>query len=181
MDHRSSWLPFSIGFSDLLLPQRRMRDIVANLSDNLGGRVPEFIFMLTRDDQTIADAREVYASVADCGITHVGCEDVGLPSDELAALLDEIRANGHTTYLEVVSETEEDTLRSARVAAEIGPDYLIGGTVIEPIQRIPHGPPIRFCPYVGTIIDPPCLLRGTIDAICDDARRAEQLGVEGIN
>ena len=158
-----------------------MRDIVANLSDNLGGRVPEFIFMLTRDDETIADAREVYASVADCGITHVGCKDVGLPREELAALLGEIRANGHTTYLEVVSETEDDTLRSAQVAAEIGPDYLIGGTVIEPIQRILDGTPIRFCPYVGEIVDHPCLLRGTIDAICEDARRVEQLGVEGIN
>jgi thiamine monophosphate synthase len=151
------------------------------LSDNLGGRVPEFIFMLTRDDETIADAREVYASIADCGITHVGCKDVGLPRDELAALLAEIRANGHTTYLEVVSETEDDTLRSARVAAEIGPDYLIGGTVIEPIQETLAGTDIRFCPYVGRIIDHPCLLRGTIDEICDDARRVEQLGVAGIN
>ena len=30
------------------------------------------------------------------------------------AFMDEIRANGHTSYLEVVSETEEATLRSAR-------------------------------------------------------------------
>ena len=37
----------------------------------------EFIFMLTRDDQTLADARAVYASIAESGVRHVGCKDVG--------------------------------------------------------------------------------------------------------
>jgi 4-hydroxythreonine-4-phosphate dehydrogenase len=143
--------------------------------------LPEFIFMLTRDDQTIADAREVYASVADTGIRHVGCKDLGLPRDELAALMGDIRAHGHTSYLEVVSETEEATLASARVAAEIGPDYLIGGTLIEPVQEIIVGTGVRFFPYIGTVIDHPCLLRGTIEDIAADARRAEVLGVDGIN
>ena len=141
----------------------------------------EFIFMLTRNDTTLADARAIYASIADSGLRHVGCKDVGLPQDELAAFMDEIRANGHTSYLEVVSETEEATLRSARVAAEIGPDYLIGGTIIEPIQEILAGTSIKFFPYVGEIVGHPCLLRGSIERICDDARRAEAAGVDGIN
>ena len=38
----------------------------------------EFIFMLTRDDVTLGDAREVYASIAGTGVRHVGCKDVGL-------------------------------------------------------------------------------------------------------
>jgi hypothetical protein len=141
----------------------------------------EFIFMLTRDDQTIADAREVYESIADTGVRHVGCKDLGLSRDELAALMQDIRANGHVSYLEVVSETVEATLQSARVAAEIAPDYLIGGTLIEPIQEILAGTGVRFCPYIGHIIDHPCLLRGTVEEIVADAGRAEALGVDGIN
>ena len=141
----------------------------------------EFIFMLTRDDKTLTDAREVYASIADTGVRHVGCKDVGLPRDELAALMDDIRGNGHTAHLEVVSESEEATLASARAAAEIGPDFLIGGTLIEPVQEIIAGTGIRFFPYVGQIVGHPCLLRGAIEQIADDARRAEQLGVDGIN
>lgn len=137
--------------------------------------------MLTRADRTLADAREVYASVAETGISHVGCKDLGLPRDELAALMADIRANGHTSYLEVVSETPDATLQSARVAAEIGPDYLIGGTLVEPVQEIIAGTGIRFCPYVGRVIDHPCLLRGTIDEIAADARRVHDLGVDGIN
>jgi hypothetical protein len=141
----------------------------------------EFIFMLTRDDVTLADARGVYAEIAGSGVRHVGCKDVGLPREELAALMDDIRANGHATYLEVVSETDEDTLNSARVAAEIRPDYLIGGTLIEPVQEIIAGTGIKFFPYVGQVIGHPCLLRGSIDEIVADTRRAAELGVDGIN
>jgi 4-hydroxythreonine-4-phosphate dehydrogenase len=93
----------------------------------------EFIFMLTRDDVTLADARAVYASIAETGVRHVGCKDVGLPADELSALMDDIRSHGQETWIEVVSETEEATLASARAAAEIRPDHLIGGTLIEPV------------------------------------------------
>jgi hypothetical protein len=141
----------------------------------------EFIFMLTRDDVTLEDAREVYASIAGCGVRHVGCKDVGLPREELARFMDEIRAHGHVSYLEVVSETDEDTLNSARVAAEVKPDYLIGGTLIEPVQEIIAGTGIKFFPYVGQIIGHPCLLRGSIDEIVADAERAAELGVDGIN
>jgi hypothetical protein len=137
--------------------------------------------MLTRDDRTIAEAREVYASVAHSGVSHVGCKDVGLPRQELAELLEDIRANGHTSYLEVVSETEQATLESARVAAELRPDCLIGGTLVEPVQEVIAGTGIRFFPYVGKVVGHPCLLRGTIEDVVQDARRAEELGVDGIN
>src|SRR4051794_29265015 len=152
----------------------------------------EFIFMLTRDDVTLSDARAVYASIAGersgdeassrgSGVRHVGCKDVGLPPDELKALIDDIRSHGHETWIEVVSETKEDTLASARAAAEIRPDHLIGGTLIEPVQEILRGTGVKFFPYVGRIVGHPCLLRGTIDEIVADTRRAAALGVDGIN
>jgi 4-hydroxythreonine-4-phosphate dehydrogenase len=141
----------------------------------------EFIFMLTRDDVTLPDARAVYASIAGTGVRHVGCKDVGLPPSELAALMDDIRSHGHQTYLEVVSETEEATLASARAAAVIRPDFLIGGTLIEPVQEILAGTGVRFFPYVGRIVGHPCLLRGSIEEIVADTERATALGVDGIN
>src|SRR5215210_7167338 len=141
----------------------------------------EFIFMLTRDDVTLSDARAVYASIADTGLRHVGCKDVGLPQAELAALMDDIRSNGHESYLEVVSETEDATLASARAAVEIRPDNVIGGTLIEPVQEILAGTGVRFWPYVGQIVGHPCLLRGSIDEIVADSQRAASLGVDGIN
>src|SRR5262249_19617341 len=109
---------------------------IAEIVRQLEVYVAEFIFMLTRDDETVTDARAIYESIADSGVRHVGCKDIGLPREELSRLLDNIRANGHTSYLEVVSETDEAELQSARVAAEVGPDYLIGGTLIEPVEQI---------------------------------------------
>jgi len=38
------------------------------LSYNLEDLVIEFIFMLTRDDMTLTDARAVYASIAQSGV-----------------------------------------------------------------------------------------------------------------
>lgn len=141
----------------------------------------EFIFMLTRDDRTLTDAREVYASIAGSGVQHVGCKDVGLPREELQGLMSDLEADGRTTYLEVVSESEQATLASARTAAEIGPDYVIGGTLIAPVQEILAGTGIKFFPYVGRIVGHPCFLRGSIAEIAEEARRAEALGVDGIN
>src|SRR5215217_16242 len=141
----------------------------------------EFIFMLTRDDVTLPDAREVYASVAGTGVRHVCCKYVGLPTEELSALMDDIRANGHKTWIEVVSETEEATLASARAAAEIRPDLLVGGTLIEPVREILAGTGVKFWPYVGRIVGHPCLLRGSIEEIVADTERAAGLGVDGIN
>ncbi|HEY6398428.1 MAG TPA: hypothetical protein VIX82_13340 [Solirubrobacteraceae bacterium] len=141
----------------------------------------EFIFMLTRADRTVPDARVIYETAAGTGVQHVGCKDLGLPREELARLIDDIRANGHTSYLEVVSESAEATLESARVAADVRPDYLIGGTLIEPVQEIIAGSGMQFFPYVGQVIGHPCLLRGTIEEIVHDAGRAQALGVDGIN
>src|SRR5262249_46351547 len=75
--------------------------------------MPEFIFMLTRDDKTLPDAREVFRRLASVGVRHVGCKDIGLPESQLAEFLDEARGSGASTYLEVVSMTPEDELRSA--------------------------------------------------------------------
>src|SRR5919109_5625303 len=136
--------------------------------------MPEFVFMLTRDDVTIPDARAVYEQIADSGVSHVGCKDVGLSPEELKALVDDIHAAGHTAHLEVVAETDEATVRSTRVAAEVGADYVLGGTLVEPMQEILRGTGIHFFPYVGRVVGHPCLLRGEVEEIAADAARAER-------
>jgi hypothetical protein len=141
----------------------------------------EFVFMLTRDDVTIPDARRVYEEVADSGVTHFGCKDIGLPPDELKALIADIHQSGHVAHLEVVAETDEAALRSAAAAVEVGVDYLLGGTQLEEIQKVVAGSGIRFFPYIGQIVGHPCLLRGEIDVIAAHGAEAERLGGEGIN
>jgi hypothetical protein len=153
----------------------------ARSSQTRVNETPRFIFMLTRDDRTIPDARAMVPAIESSGVRYAGAKDVGLPPAELGRLFSDLRAAGCTTFLEVVSETPEAMLASARAALEIGPDYLIGGTEIEPTQRLLAGTGIRFFPYVGRVIGHPCLLRGSIEEIVAGGRQAEAAGVDGIN
>ena len=49
------------------------------------------------------------------------------------------------------------------------------------MQEIIAGTGIKFFPYVGRVVGHPCLLRGSIQEVADDARRVEALGLDGVN
>ena len=141
-----------------------------------------FIFMLTRNDVTVPDAREVYRQIADLPLQYVGFKDVGLPTTELMALAQDMHRDGKTVMLEVVSERREDELRSARAALDIGVDYLLGGTHAAEVLPIIAGSGIMYCPFPGRIVGHPSLLRGTIEEIASSARDLAALdGVGGLD
>lgn len=141
-----------------------------------------FIFMLTRNDATVANAREVYREIADLPLQHVGFKDIGLPPAELTRLAEDMHRDGKTVMLEVVSERREDELRSARAALDIGVDYLLGGTHAAEVLPIIAGSGITYCPFPGRIVGHPSLLRGTIDEIAASARDLAALdGVGGLD
>lgn len=149
----------------------------------------EFIFMLTRDDQTVANARAVYDEIRGTDLRLIGFKDIGLPPDELRALSAEMRADGREVFLEVVSERREDELRSVEAALEIGVDWLLGGThateALAVLDRLgPAGTPgrPRYCPFPGRVVDHPSILEGTIDGIADSARSlTAHDGVDGVD
>ena len=73
-----------------------------------------FIFMLTRNDRTVADAAEQLQSALVLGVRHIGFKDIGLPIDQLKALNTAIKTGGATSYLEVVSLDRDSEIASAR-------------------------------------------------------------------
>jgi hypothetical protein len=129
----------------------------------------EFIFMLTRNDMTIPNARGAYEAVRSTGLRYVGFKDAGLPVEQLRDLAAAIRADGREVMLEVVSERAEDELRSIQAARWIGVDWVLGGT--HPDEAIPllAGTGIRYCPFPGTVVGHPSLLRGSVEEITADA------------
>ena len=140
----------------------------------------KFIPMLTRNDVTVPDAVEVFKEIRDTGVTFVGFKDVGLPLREVRTLVSLMRKEGKIIFLEVVSENKEEAMRSVRKAIALDVDYLIGGTYVEQTLRLLKGK-MRFMPYIGKVVGHPCMLRGSIQEIVGDAKRAEDLGVDGIN
>lgn len=149
----------------------------------------EFIFMLTRDDRTVADAEAVYDSIRDTDLHLVGFKDVGLPAARLRALASAMRADGREVFLEVVSERADDELRSVAAGLEIGVDWLMGGTHPDEALAIldqigPVGTPgrPRYCPFPGRVVGHPSVLEGTIDEIAASARSlTERPGVHGLD
>lgn len=149
----------------------------------------EFVFMLTRDDRTVPDARQVYDTLRDTDLRYVGFKDVGLPPVELRELAAAMRADGREVFLEVVSERVDDELRSIEAALDIGVDWLMGGTHADEALAIldragPPGTPgrPRYCPFPGRVVGHPSILQGSIDEIAEDARTLTgRPGVDGLD
>jgi hypothetical protein len=76
-------------------------------------------------------------------------KDVGGPPPTLESLNTAIRSSGAVSYMEVVSTTPETCLASARIAAELGVDCLLGGTDVDAVQEILQGSRMRFFPFPG--------------------------------
>ena len=80
-----------------------------------------------------------------------------------------IRDAGVTSYMEVVSESQDACERSGRVAAELGVDRLLGGTDIEGMKRILQGSDIAYYPFPGFPVDHPTKLNGKPEDIANGA------------
>jgi hypothetical protein len=121
----------------------------------------DFIFMLTRDDRTVADGLSLLDSVADLELRHIGFKDIGADRDTLGALNERVRAMGAKSYLEVVGAGAGDCLAAARTAVEIGVDRLLGGGPVEATLEILDGAGIEYFPFPGFPMGHPTELGGT--------------------
>jgi hypothetical protein len=84
--------------------------------------------------------------------------------------------DGLGVMLEVVSTSEEDELRSIAAAAEIGVDWVLGGTHPDEGRAILAGRDVRYCPFPGRVVGHPSVLEGEIHQIAASAREITALG-----
>ena len=141
----------------------------------------DFIFMLTRQDQTVSDCLTVMAEIAPLNLRHIGFKDVGAELETLRNLNRQIKANGATSYMEVVATTPEAALNSARIAVEIGVDRLLGGTLVKETLEILAGSGIAYYPFPGRPIGHPTKLGGSAADVAADSRNFLELGCAGVD
>jgi len=141
----------------------------------------DFIFMLTRQDQTILDCLDVLHSIRNAGLRHVGFKDVGVDRETLRRLNDAIKETGAVSYMEVVSTSDEDCLKSAHNAVSVGVDRLLGGTNVAPILKTLEGSGIEYLPFPGRPEGHPTKLGGTPESVAEDCRRLTSLGCAGVD
>lgn len=143
--------------------------------------VSKLVLMLTQNDVTVANAIDYFEKVKDLPIDYFGFKEIGLPLNKMKELNDEIHKAGFQSFLEVVEYEEEKILESAKMAVDMGFDYLMG-TVYKPsIWRIIRGSDIKYFPFCGRIYGRPSILDGSVEEIVEDAIRIEKEGVAGFD
>ncbi|MCS3778578.1 1-(5-phosphoribosyl)-5-((5-phosphoribosylamino)methylideneamino)imidazole-4-carboxamide isomerase [Tsukamurella ocularis] len=141
----------------------------------------DFIFMLTRNDQTVGDCLELLEQLSDVPLQHIGFKDVGVDIDTLRELHGKIKKRGAQSYLEVVSETKEQALASVRLGRELGVDYVMGGTWVAEMLDALSGSDVKLLPFPGVPTGHPTVLGGQPDVIAADCREAEAAGAAGVD
>src|SRR4030095_4043177 len=137
--------------------------------------------MLTHQDRTVQDALQLFERTRDYPITHWGFKDVGLSPDEMQRVVTAMKAAGKITFLEVVSLSEEEGLRGARLAVDLGFDILMGTVFFPSIAAYLRDKPVRYYPFPGHVHSHPSILDGAIDEIVAHACELEANGVQGLD
>lgn len=141
----------------------------------------QIIIMLTNHDRTVTNAAAVFNDCKDLPVKFWGFKDVGLPSEKMKELIDLMKSAGKTTFLEVVSYSEEDCMRGAKLAVEMGFDYLMGTIYYESVFKYLSTQKIKFLPFCGKVYGSPSVLEGSFEEIIADANSLLEKGVDGID
>ncbi len=135
--------------------------------------------MLTRNDATVGNCLAVIDEIARLNLTHIGFKDIGADLATLRTLNARIKQTGAISYLEVVATTDDAALNSARMAAEIGVDRLLGGKLVAETLEILQGSNIAYYPFPGKPSGHPTRLGGTPDDIKSDCEMFSAMGCAG--
>ncbi len=160
-----------------------MINIDVNLNDeraeiNMNAQI---IVMLTHNDRTVKNALEIFEESKSLPVQLWGFKDVGLEREQMLELIGAMKAAGKTTFLEVVSYSEEACVRGARLAVEMGFDYLMGTVYYPSVFAYLQTQRIKFLPFCGRVSGSPSVLEGSFDEIISDANSLLDKGVDGID
>lgn len=139
----------------------------------------ELIVMLTHNDVTVPNALEVFTSCRDLPVKYWGFKDHGLEPAAMKQLVDVMKANGKTTFLEVVSYTEEECMRGARLGVECGFDYLLGTLYFDSVYEYVKKTDLKYCPFVGKVSQTPSILEGTVEEMLAQEAAFADKGIYG--
>lgn len=141
----------------------------------------KLIVMLTHNDVTVADAAAVFEENKDLPVTNWGFKDVGLEPAAMKELCGAMKAAGKTTFLEVVTYSEEECLRGAKLAVECGFDCLLGTIFYESVADYVRTTNLKYYPFVGNVSQSPSILGGSCDMMLEQTEMFKQKGAVGVD
>ena len=139
----------------------------------------KIIIMLTHNDMTVPNAIEIFEENKDLPIQLWGFKDVGMEPDKMEHLCTKMREAGKTSFLEVVSYTEEECMRGAKLAVECRFDYLLGTLYYDSVAEYIMENNLKYCPFAGEVSQSPSILQGTLEEMLMQEEQFAQKGVFG--
>lgn len=139
----------------------------------------KLIVMLTQNDETVSNSKEIFASCKDLPVEFWGFKNIGLSIDQMKDLVDDMKAAGKTTFLEVVTLSEKDCLDGAKMAKTCGFDYLLGTVFYQSVIDYCKKNDIKYLPFCGKVSGHPSVLGGSPEEITADAKRLQDAGCQG--
>ena len=143
--------------------------------------VEKLIVMLTHHDVTVSNAKEVFESCRDLPVVNWGFKDVGMPPAQMRELCQLMKQAGKTTFLEVVTYSEEEGMRGAKLAVECGFDYLAGTIFYDSVLEYIKQQDLKYCPFVGKVSGSPSVLEGTVSFCLEQEAEYRNKGVFGVD
>lgn len=142
---------------------------------------PELIVMLTHNDRTVENAREIFEQCKNAKAKFWGFKEEPLPIDEMKKLFARMKELGKTTCLEVVAYSEKECLDGARIAVTCNCDFLMGTKFFDSVNAVCKDNGVKYMPFVGKINGRPSILEGTLEEMLNEANYCLSKGVYGID
>jgi len=139
----------------------------------------KLIVMLTYHDQTVKDAAEIFESCKDLPVQDWGFKNIGLPTDDMKTLVALMKKVNKTTYMEVVTYTEEECMAASKLAIECRVDYLMGTVYYPSVHNMLKEAGIKYMPFCGKVWGNPSVLGNTIDDVVESAEKLASVDVFG--
>jgi len=141
----------------------------------------ELIVMLTQDDVTIKNVRDVFLSSCDLEIKNWGFKNTGISNEDMSSLIKIIKDKGKTAVLEIVSYNEASCLNIVKKAAEYGIDQIMGTVYSASIHDFLDKNNILYKPFIGKVSGNPSILEGNSEEIINEAILLLERGVSGFD
>ena len=145
------------------------------------GNAPELIVMLTHNDLTVIDAYEIFDQCKKSKAKFWGFKEEPLPLEQMQKLFAYMKDCGKTTFLEVVSYSENECLEGARKAVACNCDFLMGTTFFDSVNDFCRENHLNYLPFVGKITGRPSVLEGSLEEMINEANAYIAKGVYGID
>ena len=139
----------------------------------------ELIVMLTHNDETVQNAKEIFLSCKDLPVTFWGFKNNGIPVPQMIDLVGIMKNAGKTTFLEVVTLAENECLEGAKLAVDCKFDYLLGTVYYPSVIDYCKKMNVKYLPFCGKVHGHPTILEGTPDEIADNALMLQNVGCQG--